>query len=96
MVAVVVDERWEVAVTDGALPGGAPLVGEPAERAIVRLLRERHALEVEVVGPLGPDAFVCRARGRGEGLAWWPGTRAMRDLRDEAERRLVRKALGPC
>lgn len=95
VVAVVVDEQWAVAVVDGALPRATPADGEGREAAIVRVLRERHGLEVEVVARLG-DAVVCKARGPGRGLAWWPPSRAMRELRDERDRRSVRKAMGPC
>ena len=83
--AVVVDDRWYVAVASGRLPD-------------LDTLETFHALTVEIVATIesrGATAVVCRSSG-GRGLEWWPPSRAMRELPSEAQRELVRKALGPC
>ena len=78
MWAVVVDERWYVAVAGGSLPAVDALDGL--------------GLEVQVVAELG-EARVFT--GRGDGVEWWPPSRALREL-PEDQRRWVKKALGPC
>ena len=82
---MVVDDRWYVAVADGALP--------PAEG-----LEGAYGVEVEEIATIaveGATARVCRGQG-GVGLEWWPPSRAMKDLPAEVQRKLVRKAMGPC
>jgi hypothetical protein len=92
--AVVVDERWWVAVGQGALPQASVAPGEAPADALQRAL----GLSVEIVAPLGPDTFVCRAlQGQLQpALQWWPPSRAMKELSLPEEQHLVKKAMGPC
>ena len=83
--AVVVDDRWYVAVAHGALP---PAEGLEAAYAIV-------VEEIATIAAEGATGRICHGRG-GAGLEWWPPSRAMKDLPTEAQRKLVRKAMGPC
>lgn len=97
--AVVVDRAWKVAVlVRDARPALPELPPESAAHfSLAARVLSALGLEVELVAPLGED-LVCRSIG-GSGspeIEWWWPSRAMAELPDERERRLVRRAVGPC